>query len=197
MEQVTQLFTGYISSMLQQYAQSPEQNWKAKDCAIYLVMALTVRGKTAAQGATTTNQLVNVLDFFSQHVLPELQSQQLAERPVLKADALKYLTLFRSQIPKDTCMQVSVLAVMLDCIIMQVLPSHTCCVLQIFQRLVVLLGSESNVVHTYAAIAVERLLAQKVRGSHPSCPQSYKQYHAAFAKAVNQFNTGRQGVFHK
>lgn len=114
-EQVTQLFTGYISNMLQQYAQSPAQNWKAKDCAIYLVMALTVRGKTAAQGATTTNQLVNVLDFFSQHVLPELQSQQLDERPVLKADALKYLTLFRSQIPKDTCMEVSMLAVMLEC----------------------------------------------------------------------------------
>lgn len=111
--QVTQLFSGYISSMLQQYAQSPEQNWKAKDCAIYLVMALTVRGKTAAQGATTTNQLVNVLDFFNQHVLPELQAQRLDERAVLKADALKYLTLFRSQIPKDTCMQVNILAVML------------------------------------------------------------------------------------
>ena len=99
--------------MLQQYAHSPEQNWKAKDCAIYLVMALTVRGKTAAQGATTTNQLVNVLDFFNQHVLPELQAQRLDERAVLKADALKYLTLFRSQIPKDTCMQVNTLAVML------------------------------------------------------------------------------------
>lgn len=99
--------------MLQQYAHSPEQNWKAKDCAIYLVMALTVRGKTAAQGATTTNQLVNVLDFFNQHVLPELQAQRLDERAVLKADALKYLTLFRSQIPKDTCMQVGILAVML------------------------------------------------------------------------------------
>lgn len=105
--QVTQLFIGYISAMLQQYAQSPEHNWKAKDCAIYLVMALTVRGKTAAQGATTTNQLVNVTDFFNQHILPELQSHQPDERPVLKADALKYLTLFRSQIPKDTCMQVS------------------------------------------------------------------------------------------
>lgn len=37
-----------------------------------------------------------------------------------------------------------------------------CGILQIFQQLVVLLGSDSNVVHTYAAIAVERLLAQKV-----------------------------------
>ncbi len=105
--QVTQLFIGYVGGMLQQYGQNPEQNWKAKDCAIYLVMALTVRGKTAAQGATTTNQLVNVMDFFNQHVLPELQSQQLDQRPVLKADSLKYLTTFRSQVPKDTCVQVS------------------------------------------------------------------------------------------
>ncbi len=105
--QVTQLFIGYVGGMLQQYGQNPEQNWKTKDCAIYLVMALTVRGKTAAQGATTTNQLVNVMDFFNQHVLPELQSQQLDQRPVLKADSLKYLTTFRSQVPKDTCVQVS------------------------------------------------------------------------------------------
>ncbi|KAA6426654.1 MAG: cellular apoptosis susceptibility chromosome segregation 1 [Trebouxia sp. A1-2] len=138
-ELVTQLFIGYVGSMLQQYEQSPEQNWKAKDCAIYLVMALTVRGKTAAQGATTINQLVNVMDFFKQHVLPELQSQQLDQRPVLKADSLKYLTTFRSQVPKDTCMQ-------------------------IFRQLVVLLGSDSNVVHTYAAVAVDRLLAQREDG---------------------------------
>ena len=105
--QVTQLFIGYVGGMLQQYGQNPEQNWKAKDCAIYLVMALTVRGKTAAQGATTTNQLVNVMDFFNQHVLPELQSHQLDQRPVLKADSLKYLTTFRSQVPKDICVQVS------------------------------------------------------------------------------------------
>lgn len=137
--EVTQLFIGYVGSMLQQYGQNPEQNWKAKDCAIYLVMALTVRGKTAAQGATTTNQLVNVMDFFNQHVLPELQSQQLDQRPVLKADSLKYLTTFRSQVPKDTCVQ-------------------------IFRQLVVLLGSDSNVVHTYAAVAVERLLAQREGG---------------------------------
>lgn len=137
--EVTQLFIGYVTSMLQQYGQNPDQNWRAKDCAVYLVLALTVRGKTAAQGATTTNQLVNVLDFFNQHILPELQSPQMDQRPVIKADALKYLTLFRSQVPKDICVQV-------------------------FQRLVTLMGSDSNVVHTYAAVAVERLLAQKEGG---------------------------------
>ena len=93
--------------MLQQYAQNPEQNWKAKDCAIYLVVALTVKGKTAAQGATTTNELVGIPDFFNQHIMPELQSANLDERPVLKADALKFLTTFRSQIPKAQCVTVS------------------------------------------------------------------------------------------
>lgn len=36
------------------------------------------------------------------------------------------------------------------------------CGLQLFPSLVNLLGSASNVVHSYAAIAVERLLASKV-----------------------------------
>ncbi len=70
-------------------------------------------------------------------VLPELQAQNVNDLPVLKADALKFLTTFRSQIPKDAC-------------------------LRIFERLIALLGSESNVVHTYAATAVERLLSSKV-----------------------------------
>ena len=32
--------------MLAEYASNPKANWKAKDTAIYLVLALTVQGKT-------------------------------------------------------------------------------------------------------------------------------------------------------
>lgn len=64
--QVTELFTGYVAAMLSEAARAPAANWRAKDCAIYLVMALTVRGKTGASGATTTNELVNLQDFFKQ-----------------------------------------------------------------------------------------------------------------------------------
>ncbi len=66
--QVTNLFSGYVGGMLGEHAANPAQNWKAKDCALYLVTALTVRGRTAAQGATATNQLVNISDFFNQQV---------------------------------------------------------------------------------------------------------------------------------
>lgn len=35
---------------------------------MYLVMAVTVKGRTGAQGATTTNRLVNINDFFTSQV---------------------------------------------------------------------------------------------------------------------------------
>lgn len=66
--QVTSLFSGYVGALLAEHASSPSQNWKAKDCAMYLVVALAVRGRTAAAGVTSTNQLVNIQDFFNQQV---------------------------------------------------------------------------------------------------------------------------------
>ena len=35
-----------FQAMLAEYAASPAANWKSKDCAIYIVLALTIRGKT-------------------------------------------------------------------------------------------------------------------------------------------------------
>ena len=65
---MTSLFSGYVSALLAEHASNPGQNWKAKDCAMYLVVALAVRGRTAAAGVTSTNQLVNIQDFFNQQV---------------------------------------------------------------------------------------------------------------------------------
>jgi exportin-2 (importin alpha re-exporter) len=132
--------------MLAEYAASPASAWRAKDCALYLVSALAVRGKTAAAGATTTNALVNLHDFFGQQVAPELGAAAVDDAPVLKADALKFVTTFRSQLPKDTQ-------------------------LSLFPALINLLGSQSNVVHSYAAIAIDRLLAMREPGAQPSAPR--------------------------
>jgi len=70
-------------------------------------------------------------------VEPELSSSAVDELPILKADALKFLTILRSQLPTPV-------------------------ILSTFGNIVSLLGSDSNVVHSYAAIAIERLLASKV-----------------------------------
>lgn len=77
-----------------------------------------------------------------------------AQAPVLKADALKFLTTFRSQISSAE-------------------------VLAAFPGLVRLLGAQANVVHSYAATCIERLLCLKVASApapapHPpsACPRT-------------------------
>ncbi|CAD7697690.1 unnamed protein product [Ostreobium quekettii] len=144
---VTQLFSSYVNGLLQEHAANPKANWKAKDCAIYLVVALTVKGKTEAQGATSTNELVPLLAFFQEQIVPELEAASgIDEQPILKSDALKFVTTFRSQIPKDA--------------LLKMLPS-----------LINLLGASAFVVHSYAATAIERLLAQKEAGRTRFTPE--------------------------
>lgn len=136
---VTHICSQHIMTMLGEYAKNPDENWKAKDCAIYLVVALAVRTKTVSAGATSVNELVNVGDFFQNSILPEMVTPDVNERPVLKADALKFVTTFRSQLPKAKC-------------------------LELFPSLIRLLGAESNVVHSYAANCIERILVVKDEG---------------------------------
>ncbi|WIA07912.1 hypothetical protein OEZ85_007391 [Tetradesmus obliquus] len=137
--ELTTLCTGYVAALLQEHVADPVKGWRAKDCAVYLVMAVTVRGKTGELGATTTNRLVNISDFFTQQVLPELQDPAVNERPILKADALKFVTTFRSQLPQQT-------------------------LLALLQPCTALLASEAVVVHSYAATAIERFLALREGG---------------------------------
>lgn len=155
-------------------------------------MALAGRVRSAAAGAKAVNELVNIPDFYRTHVAPDIQSTDAnlvsplagtrcascvrtriwaSHRPqrqfsrqqpgiwctfpctlsgrrthlpaaalqsqVLRADSLKFLTTFRFQIPKAD-------------------------VLAGFPGIVQLLGSESNVVHSQAAMCIEQLLSLKV-----------------------------------
>ncbi|CAM6129189.1 unnamed protein product [Calypogeia fissa] len=129
-EQVTGLFSAYINEMLKEYAVNPEQNWKAKDCAIYLVVSLAPR---QSGGGSVGSDFVNVDQFFTAQVVPELQSQDVDSQPLLKADALKFVTTFRSQVPKSLALGL----------------------------VVRFLVAESNVVHSYAASCIEKLLTIK------------------------------------
>lgn len=132
-EEVTKMFTGYIQTMLQEHAANPGQNWKAKDCAIYLVVSLAPR--QASVGAAGTD-LVNFEQFFTTQIAPELRHQDVNSNALLKADALKFFTTFRTQVPKHLA-------------------------LELMPQLIGFLVAESNVVHSYAALAIEKLLAVK------------------------------------
>ncbi|WCJ33691.1 Exportin-2 [Euphorbia peplus] len=130
-----------VHNLLSSYAANPATNWKDKDCAVYLAVSLAI--KTIVNGCVTyRSDLVNVENFFTQVILPELQSQDVNGFPLLKAAAIRFFTVFRSQIPKP--------------LVIQLLPD-----------LVRFLHAESNVVRSYAAISVEKMLLVKDEGGGP------------------------------
>ena len=131
---VTDVVFKYINHFLDEYSKDPAKQWKSKDTAVYLFSSIAATGTvTASQGVKTTNPNVNVLDFFQNNIASDLLSTECAH-PILQVDAIKYLYMFRSQINRQQWQNA-------------------------FPLLVKHLASSSYVVYTYAAIAVERILA--------------------------------------
>ncbi|KAJ4953375.1 hypothetical protein NE237_030207 [Protea cynaroides] len=138
-DQVTAIISVQIQNMLASFAQNPTANWKEKDCAIYLVVSLATK---RAGGSSVSTDLVDVQSFFGSVIVPELQSQDVNSFPMLKAGALKFFTMFRNQIPKEVA-------------------------IALIPHVVRFLGSESNVVHSYAATCIEKLLLVKAEVGRP------------------------------
>lgn len=135
-ERVTAIVSVQIQNMLGSFATNPAVNWKDKDCAIYLVVSLATK---KAGGNSASTDLVNVESFFGSVIVPELKSQDVNGFPMLKAGALKFFTMFRNQISKPIA-------------------------IALVPDVVRFLGSESNVVHSYAANCIEKLLLVKEEG---------------------------------
>ena len=131
--QVIGIFSGYVSLMLQQYAQDQAKNWKAKDAALYLIAAIAMRSKTTKLGITKTSNLVNISDILQAQCVTELQKPDLSSQPVLRADSIRFITTFRSVLPKD---------LLISCL----------------PLVAVHLKAPSHVVHTYAAHCIEKML---------------------------------------
>jgi len=120
-------------------ALSKAQDWKSKDAAIYLFIALAVKAETRAGGVQVINPAVDVISFFQKHVLPDLQAvtaANVSKKPILLADLLKFVLIFRNQLPKEAYVV-------------------------LFPILNMLLTSADCIVHTYAASCVEKFLTVK------------------------------------
>ncbi|KAL1549740.1 exportin-2-like [Salvia divinorum] len=135
-ERVAEKVSAQIQSLLASFSQNPAVNWKHKDCSIYLVVSLATK---KASGTSISTDLVDVESFFGSVIVPELRNQDVDGFPMLKAGSLKFFTMFRNQIPKAVAVSL--------------LPD-----------VVHFLVSESNVVHSYSASCIEKLLLVKDEG---------------------------------
>lgn len=133
LENFEMLVTQVVFKYINHYLGLGGKDWKAKDTAVYLFLAIAAKGSvTAAQGVKTVNQYVDVVDFFQKNVASDLVADEGVE-PISKVDAIKYLHNFRSQLSKEQWQAA-------------------------FEPLIKNLASTNYVVYTYAAIAVERVL---------------------------------------
>ena len=135
-EPVTKMCLNYITALLEQYQSSNMMNWKAKDAALHLVLAVSVISSSALTGASTLNPKVNILDIFNSHVMPEVSDRNVNDRPIVKADAIKLVLMFRMHFGVDF-------------------------MLQQIPLLIAHLKSEHVVVQTYASMCIERFLCIK------------------------------------
>ncbi|RUS27431.1 CAS/CSE protein [Jimgerdemannia flammicorona] len=139
LEQFESQITGIVSNYIQHYLQVLA-NLKLNvvpcvvddaDTAIFLLTSIATRNVTQQMGATRTNALIDIVDFFSKNVVQDLQTPvNGGAHPILKVDAIKYLHTFRNQEQLVT----------------------------VFPLLVNHLPASNYVVYTYAAITIERIL---------------------------------------
>jgi exportin-2 (importin alpha re-exporter) len=105
------------------------------DAQINLVIAISALKQSRLRGVSTVNSRVPLMDFFMAEVLPELSSSSQASL-ILRADAIKFVSTFRTQLPVEV----------MD---------------QLFPLLMNSMDPSQFVVHTYAAACLERLLTVK------------------------------------
>ncbi|KAK0485031.1 CAS/CSE protein [Armillaria novae-zelandiae] len=135
----TEIVGKWIETGLKQYEANKTENWRAKDSAIYLLTAVATKGQTTQQGVTSTNTLVDVIKFFSEHVFLDLEASAGTVHPILQVDAIRFLYTFRNQLTKPQLLSV-----------LPLLIRH--------------LGSANYVCCTYAAITIDRILFIKQGG---------------------------------
>ncbi|KAL3121788.1 hypothetical protein niasHT_002016 [Heterodera trifolii] len=148
--EVCALLSSAIQSFLSEYHKNPALNFAKKDVVYYLVSALASKSTTARHGTTDASQLINVADFYQEHVRSDLLLGPVNDLPILRGDALKFLVLFRKQLKPEQLIEcLRGQNGLLDCSIIR------------------FLSSAHVLIHHYVAYAVERLFLMK----NPTNPQ--------------------------
>lgn len=123
------LLTNRVMAYVSQFLKQP--GWESKDKAIYLFTSLAAKGTVTNIGVTSTNILVDVVQFFSDNIASYLIGDA---NPILKTDAIKFILTFRNQLTKEQLITT-----------IPLLLQH--------------LRDSNLVVYTYSAITIDKLLS--------------------------------------
>lgn len=139
---VTNIFLAHMKGFVDQYMSDPSKNWKFKDLYIYLFTALAINGNITNAGVSSTNTLLDVVDFFTREIAPDLTSNNIPHI-ILRVDAIKYIYTFRNQLTKAQ-------------------------LIELMPILATFLQTDEYVVYTYAAITIEKILTIRESNTSPA-----------------------------
>ena len=138
---VTTIAITHMKKFYEQYLANPKEFWRFKDLYVHLFITLAVNGNITSSGVSSTNIMLNVLEFYNNQIIPDLTNE--VPHNILRVDAIKFIYIFRNQLQKDE--------------LIKVLP-----ILGGF------LNSDEYVVYTYSAITIERVLSIRESNTSPN-----------------------------
>lgn len=135
------LIDNYMNNYLSTYQKNRDQNWKQMASFLNLFITANISQYTYRSGASEINLSDEQLfQYIQMYLFPDLQEENVNNLPILKATCIKFVYMFRNQIPED---------------------------LETIQNFIKLfcnyLGSESWVNQSYAAAIIEKLIIKKSR----------------------------------
>ena len=129
---VTNIFLNHMKYFFEKYQSNPVEFWKFKDLYVYLFTNLAIDGSLSNNGVSSTNPLLDVIDFFKTQILPDLTSSSIPHL-ILRTDAIKFIYIFRNQLSKNQ-------------------------LIELMPFLAGFLQSNEYILYTYAAVTIERIL---------------------------------------
>jgi len=137
------MVSSYVNNYLADYQQNRSTQWSKKCSLLNLLITASISSYTYRNGASDINIPADTLfSYIEQLVIPELQEQDIDNLQLLKATCIKFVYMFRNQIPEQ----------------------HTQTFLGLFSGF---LGSSSVVNQSYAAACIEKLILKKNATGQP------------------------------
>lgn len=138
---VNGLIEGFVQTFMGEYTANRNAEWIKKTTVLNLIITASIAQYTYRSGAEQISIPMEMLgQYLEQLVLPELQEQKIDNLPLLKATCLKFIYMFRNQIP-DTFVPV------------------------FLEKVADFITSQSTVNQSYAAACIEKLLLRKQTGN--------------------------------
>lgn len=98
-QEVNDLINSYMNNYISEFQKSRDKNWNKMASFLNLFISANIGNYTFRSGALEINMSEDQLfSYIQQFVMPELQ-QPLNDLPILKATCIKFVYMFRNQIP--------------------------------------------------------------------------------------------------